>query len=141
MRNALLFALTLTVSACGGGSKTPTAPSPPPTASIAGNWTGTATYTPFNGGQRTIVAMTATFTQASQNITGQYQMANGVRGTLSGVMAQSNMTATMDFSLTSCGGTASVSGAVSGSTLRWTVPSVASSNCAWFTNVDIALNR
>ena len=51
-------------------------------------------------------------------------------GTISGTVTASTISGTMQFSNnTGCTGSASVSGAASGLSLRWTIPTVASSNC------------
>lgn len=141
-----LLCLVLTMStACGGGdSSTPTAPTPS-TVNIAGNWSGTFTFTPITGGQRTVSAVTATFTQASQNVTGQINFQDTSRMTLSGVISTSTLTASVQFNLASapqCAGTASISGTTSTSQVRFTVPSLSSPpGCTFFTNGEFVLSR
>lgn len=142
---ALMVAIAVT-SACGGGNS-PTAPTPPPapaTTNIAGNWSGTFTYNSITGA-RIVSAVTASFTQASQNITAQVNFQDSSRMTVSGVVSGSTLTASVQFNLASapqCAGTASVSGTASTSQVRFTVPSLASApGCLFFTNGEIVLNR
>ena len=144
MKHAIAIAVCGLVSACNGGASTPTSPSPPPPANIAGDWTGTLTFTPFTGGQRLIIAVTASMTQSGANVTGQLntQFTDGTRGTLSGTMSGTQLQATISLANNAgCEGSASISGSVTSGTLRWTIPTVASPSCNWFTNADVVLNR
>ena len=131
--------------ACGGSSSSPTSPTPPAPANIAGNWTGTFTFTPVGGGQRLVVATTATFTQASNAVTGQVNITGGSRVTVSGVVDSATLTSTMQYTgapPNSCAGTASVSGTVSASQIRFTIPSISTSGtCTFFTAGDFVLDR
>lgn len=139
--------LVLCMMALVGCGSTPAAPTPvtPQPINIAGNWTGTFTFTPFNGGQRTILAIVATFTQAQGNITGQATLPDGSKLLVSGVVTATTLTSTMQFTAPApspCSGTASVSGSVASSLIRFTIPGIATSgSCTFFTNGDFVLNR
>lgn len=141
----LMIAAAVVAVACGGDKRsTPTAPTPQPVTNIAGNWTGTATFTPFNGGQRTIIAVTATFTQAGSNVTGQFNtgLADRTAATTSGTISGNSMAMSMQFANNAgCTGSASVTATFVTNTIRFVIPTVASTNCSWFTNTDVVLNR
>ena len=141
MRYTMIL-LALLVAACGGDSN-PVAPSAtPPPATISGNWSGTFTFTPVTGGQRIVEAVTASFTQASGNVTGEVRHGNGGNTLVSGVVTSSTLTASVQFTgVTGCVGTASVSGSATATQLRFTIPTLASSQCNFFTNGEFVLNR
>jgi hypothetical protein len=134
--------LSAFVIACGGNSTTAPTPVTPPPTNIAGNWTGTFTFTPTSGGQRQILAVTATFTQGSDNITGQVNIAGGGTALLSGIVSATTLTASTTMTVNNCSGSASVSGSVSATQVRWTVPTLATSGtCSFFTSGDFLLSR
>ena len=144
MTRLAMLVMAVTVAGCGDG-RTPTAPSPPPPAQIAGNWVGTFTYTPASGGQRTIVAVTASFTQAGGQVTGQVNITGGSLLVVSGVVDRATLTATVQYSAPApspCTGTASISGTVSSTQVRFVIPSIASgSGCTFFTNGEFVLTK
>lgn len=141
MRVALVILVGALLAGCGN-DRNPMAPSAPAPTNIAGAWTGTFTYTSVTTGGRIVEAVTATFTQADANVTGETRHAQGGRSIVSGVMNSSTLTASLQFVTPSgCSGTASISGNVSSGVLRFSIPSLASTNCRLFTNGDFVLNR
>lgn len=51
MSRVVVFVGALAALACGGGSKSPTAPGPPPIVQVAGVWTATMRLTGVGGGE------------------------------------------------------------------------------------------
>lgn len=143
MRYAFVLALTLFSVGCGGDG--PAGAPTPVTTNIAGNWSGTFTYTPISGGQRVVVATTATFTQAAEAVNGQVNIGGGGSMTVSGTVTNGTaLTISVLFSAPGnpCTGSATVSGSVANSQVRFTVPSLAASGgCLFFTNGEFALTR
>lgn len=135
----LLCALLL--AACGGNSSSSPSSIAVAPLSLSGNWTGTFTFTPRTGGQREILAATASFTQGTNNFTGQVQIP-GANMQLSGVATSATtFDASVQFNVNGCVGTASVSGTGSASQLRFSIPTLASASCTFFSDGDFLFNR
>jgi hypothetical protein len=126
----LLLACVL-VSGCG--SSDPVAPTPQP-AQIAGNWSGTLTYSTAQGGsQQFTIAFLMNLTQAGSNVNGSYSTP-GFNGTLTGSTTPSQFSGTLTFNSSAtnggtCQGTFAVSGTAVPPTMTWTSPGV-TSNCS-----------
>jgi hypothetical protein len=142
MRRLCCIAVAVGLSACGGGNKSPVAPTPPPPASIAGGWSGTfeSNYRPE--------AVFMDVTQAGGNVTGTWAMTTGVlaSGTLSGSVTSSDFTGLITYSFPRgpvCQG--SFSGAAGGNALSWQSPGL-TGNCGLSapgnpTNVRFVMQR
>ena len=124
---------------CGSGS--PTSPSPEPAASLTGNWAGT--FTPAGGTDPQPQRVTASFSQNQQAVSGELRIDAGpvappVRLTLDGMFTGTQLTATVRFA--ACG-----SGVASGSlvdgVLRLRIPVLESSNCSFFIEGEVVLQR
>lgn len=123
MKRLLPVALFLSLFACGGGS-TPTAPTQPTLAQVAGNWTGNLQYVQSNGNQA--VAVNMVLSQSSATVTGTWAAASvGWSGTIAGTVDTATFTGLFTLSAPSvaggvCTGTSSISGPAGGLTLRFT---------------------
>jgi hypothetical protein len=101
------------------------------------------TFTPVDGGARQSVAVTATFTQAGGNVSGQMNLTGGPTMILNGQMTADALAASVQYTgnTPGCSGTAQITGAVSAGVLRFSVPTFASSSCSIFTSADFTFNR
>lgn len=146
MRRLAVCLAFVVVSACGGGSRTPIAPTPPPPANIAGGWSGTLESSNFG-----IHSVLAQFTQTSATVTGTWAsmtLGGGSSGNFTGTTDVSSFTGIMTLSAPStaggvCTGTASIAGPASSSlaTLRWTSVGFTGTCTGMPLNVVLALQR
>jgi hypothetical protein len=124
--------------ACGSS---PVAPTPPPPAFVAGNWSGTWQATQASGSY--ILAMVMNLTQAGSSVSGTWGTSQG-NGTVSGTTTTSSFSGTFTFNATSttggaCTGTFAVSGNAGGTTVSWNSVAV-TGNCTNFpTAITMAL--
>lgn len=128
MRYCLILVALFTV---GCGSDSPTAPTPPPPASVAGNWQGTWSSSSSTVGNQ-LVAIVMNLTQAGSAVSGTYATST-FNGTVSGTTTTTSFTGTFSFNGKSstgaaCTGSFSVSGGAGSSTLSWGSPGV-TGNC------------
>jgi hypothetical protein len=114
--------LLLSLAACGG-SGTPTAPTPPPIANIAGNWTGNLSSTNYQQ-----VAINLSLAQSGSSVTGTWVSSIADwNGQITGTTDASSFTGQFTLSAPNalgagprCTGTASISGSAGTTTLTWT---------------------
>jgi hypothetical protein len=118
--------------ACGGGSKNPVTPSPS-TASVAGTWVGTVTFTSGTTTAQENIQMLLVQTEGTAAVTGSYQ-AEQFSGNIRGQATADAFTGTFDFTpmtaAMSCTGTFEASGPAGGTTMTLTSASlVAAAPC------------
>jgi len=129
MKRALLVVVAVLSFACGSSS--PTAPSPPPPASVAGSWTGTWQATQVTGGPY-LISLVMVLNQSGANVTGTWGTSQA-EGTVTGTTTTSTFSGTMTWngrtnSGAACTGTFAISGNAGGPTVTWTSPAV-TANC------------
>ena len=126
--SVLACAVVLGVTACSGGrgAKNPVTPSPG-TASVAGTWVGTITYTAGTVTGQENFQMLLIQTDGTAAVTGSYQ-AERFSGNIRGQATANSFSATFDFTPTTptiaCSGTFDASGAAGGTTMTLTSASV-----------------
>lgn len=128
MRRALLMLGICLFAAC---SSSPSAPSTPPPASVAGNWSGTWQATQTTGGPY-LIAYVMNLNQSGSTVSGTWSTAQA-NGTVSGATTSTSFSGTLTWNGSSVGGTActgslAVSGSAGGQTVTWTSPAV-TGNC------------
>lgn len=130
LKNTVVF-LALILASCGG-SKTPTAPTPPPLAQVAGTWSGTFEATLASGFSQN--AVTLALTQAGSGVNGTWvAQLPAWSGNVTGTVDTTNFSGALSFNATSstgtaCTGSGSFSGPAGGATMTWTSPAI-TGNC------------
>ena len=142
-RLALCVLVFASVS-CGGKS-TPTAPSPPPIAQLAGTWSGTFES---NWPSFTQFGATMQLSQTSSTVTGTWASQDcSCQGNVAATVDASSMTGTVTISTPArgggiCQGTASISGSVSASQINVSAPGFGQTSCTGMpTNIRFVLQR
>ena len=126
---------------CSGGS--PTTPSPTPATTLTGNWIGTFTPTGIHGITPQPERVTANFSQNQQAVSGELRINAGpvappLRLILDGMLTGTQVTATIRSAF--CG-SGSASGSLVDSVLRLRIPILESSNCTFFIEGEVVLQR
>lgn len=136
MRRLALVVLGLIVLGCGD-KKSPAAPTPPPPASVAGDWSGTFEY---QQGTRTGLsqAVVVTLAQTSTTVSGNFAIVGLLAtGSITGTVNSNSFTGTVAITMpASGGGLCNGSGALTGpagtslvQTIRWTGPGFLTADC------------
>ena len=121
MRLALIVCLIVAVSACSGNSTGPTSASGGNAADIAGTWNGTIVSS-----NNATMQVKMVLTQSGSQVTGTWDSTSvSWSGEVSGAVSGSKFDGQFKFSGTAsdgtvCTGTATVTGAATGSTMTWT---------------------
>jgi hypothetical protein len=154
--HAVALALMIAACACGGSSSSPSAPTSPSTPTvpasswtgpaIAGNWSGSWTYTV--SGLKVTDDVRVTFAAAGTTMTGQLSGSAGVSATLS-LTQPSPMSGTASLTIvllsgSTCVGSGAISGSLNGDELRFQLPSVisVSGGCSvWASDGAFVLKR
>jgi len=140
-RVAIAVALML-VTACGGGS---TSPSATPALNLAGTWTGSWQF--VTSGATIVETVTATLTQTGSTVSGTWTSESGATGQISNLAAQASVSGSLTISqptLTgpTCTTTTSVSGTASASAIDLTVPQIpATGVCQWGSSMQFSLHK
>src|SRR5262249_1007052 len=126
-------AAMLGTAACGS-NPSPAAPSPP--SVVAGNWTGTMSFTSTNSAGQTTnsaVVITMALTQTGSTVSGTWAV-SGANGTVAGATTNGGtFSGTFTFNAVTvsgapCTGIFAVSGTETPTTVNWTSPGV-TANC------------
>jgi len=134
--------VSLCVVGCSRDKPTPTAPSPPPPANIAGSWTGT-----FESNNWAQQAITLSLTQAGSGVNGTWAVeVQSWTGTISGTTDPSTFSGSFTINARSvtggaCTGTASFSGSAGASTMTWTSPGFSSTCTGMPAGIRVAMQR
>lgn len=122
----------------------PTGASPAPAGSLTGNWAGTFTPAVAFGTDPQPERVTASFTQNGQAVSGELRIGAGpvappTRLTLDGMLTGTQLTATIRSGF--CGSSGAASGSLADGVLRLKLPVLKSSNCTFFIEGEVVLQR
>lgn len=141
MKALVLACLLLATVACGSD---PVAPTPPPPANVAGNWSGTLQGTqPATGAF--LIAAVMTLNQAGSTVSGTWGV-QSANGTVTGTTTASRFTGTFTWNAVTtagapCSGTFAASGDAGGNTVTWTSPVVTASCTNLPSGLTFAMQR
>jgi hypothetical protein len=138
MKRLACVCLAVLVVSCGDNNKSPTTPTPPRVAAVAGEWSGTFEY---QQGSRTGLsqAVVVTLAQTNTTVSGNFAIVGILAtGSITGTVDATSFTGTVQITMpASGGGLCNGSGALTGpapatalvQTIRWTGPGFLTADC------------
>jgi len=140
----VMIALLLSASACGDSPTQPSNDTPPGTIDVAGEWSGSWTYTA--AGVTVTDEVTMTLGMSGGMASGSWTAASGASGQVS-FSSQATMSGTLTINQavlgqSSCNGSTTIAGTAAGARLDFTVADIAPSGvCQWGTGGRFVVTR